>query len=189
MNENFEIDLRIDVDLPVDENQLQLALQHALQQEQVSGAILSVTVVDNPTIHALNVQHLQHDYPTDVISFQLDWFHPDRSEPDSGKNGRSVNARIEGEIIVGGEYAVEVARSVDWPVQNELTLYVVHGMLHICGYDDLTPQEKSIMRDREKQILKGLGVHPEYPDDEPPGTADDNGRHTRPLPDSEEDRT
>lgn len=165
-----EIDISLEWhDQPVDVEQLRAALEHALEIEQVSSAILSVTIVDNKSIHSINRDHLQHDFPTDVISFGLEWLHPKKEAPDSQPTHRAAGASIEGEIVVGGEYAAEAAESAGWAVQNELTLYAVHGMLHICGYDDLSPYEKQIMRSREKSILSGLGLTPEYPDDDPPG--------------------
>jgi len=68
----FEIDIsnRQQV-VPVDCGAVRAAILQALQMEQVASAVLSVSIVDNPTIHTLNRDHLQHDYPTDVISFQL----------------------------------------------------------------------------------------------------------------------
>ena len=50
-----------------------------------------------------------------------------------------------------------MAGDAKWPVQSELTLYVIHGMLHICGYDDLTDDERVLMRSREAAILTALG--------------------------------
>lgn len=171
----FEIDVSCDprVTCPPDLTQLKAALQHALQTEQVDSAVLSLTVVDNPTIHRLNWDHLQHDYPTDVISFALDW----SCLTDTLENrlllssGRSAGASIEGEIVVSHDYAHQMAERCGWSTQDELTLYTIHGMLHICGYDDLTTSEKQIMRSREIAILQGLGLCPQYPDD---GLADDD---------------
>ncbi|MEZ6130429.1 MAG: rRNA maturation RNase YbeY [Planctomycetaceae bacterium] len=156
---------------------LKAALEHALTVECVASAVLSLTVVDNATIHVLNRTHLKHDYPTDVISFPLDW----NCEEDSLETrllrceGRAAAAAIEGEIVVSVDYAQEMAARCGWSTQDELTLYAIHGMLHICGYDDLTSQEKEIMRSRERAILNGLGLNAQYPDDgltdddEPPG--------------------
>ena len=175
----FEIDISCSSHLTgIDEYELERAILHALQEENVAGAVLSISVVDNETIHRLNREHLQHDYPTDVISFQLDWHCPDDdelTEPPLTPTGRSKGAMIEGDIIVSAEYAAEMAARVHWSVMNELTLYTVHGLLHICGYDDLTDTEKEIMRSRERAILKGLGLTPAYLEegtsdpDEPPG--------------------
>ena len=73
---------------------------------------------------------------------------------------------IEGEIIASAEMAAEMASSGQWTAMNELTLYVIHGLLHICGYDDLSPAEQAIMRTRERATLNSLGLNPVYPDDE-----------------------
>jgi len=160
---------------------LQAAIEHGLREEQVRSAVLSITIVDNAAIHVLNKQHLNHDFPTDVISFQLDWTSGTSNTPvpESSATGRSAKCSIEGEIIVSAEYAAETALSVGWTTQDELTLYAIHGLLHICGYDDLTPVEKDIMRARERAVLRGLGLSPQYPadsadnsypeDNEPPG--------------------
>ena len=162
----FEIDISDstksnDIDL----QKLSGAIEFALRTEDVASAVLSVSVVDNATIHRLNREHLQHDYPTDVISFQLDWNSETAETPSVAKAGRSRQAAIEGEVVASVEYAREMASRCGWSVQDELTLYVIHGMLHICGYDDLSAGEKEIMRARERCILSRLGLSPWYPDD------------------------
>ena len=158
----------------VDISTLEAAIEHALQEENVASAVLSVTIVNNDEIHELNQQHLQHDYPTDVISFQLDWCSPEFDEPPQSATGRSAGANIEGEIIVSYDYAQQSADEGQWSTENELTLYVVHGLLHICGYDDLTPKEKLVMRAREKSILAGLNLSPVYPSDDDASNSGDN---------------
>ncbi|MEZ6061306.1 MAG: rRNA maturation RNase YbeY [Planctomycetaceae bacterium] len=181
----YELDISVSrTSVPVDVRQLQQDLERALHQEQVARAVLSVSIVDNAAIHELNRRHLQHDFPTDVISFALDWSADDRDSPGNGPAERSAGASIEGEIVVSAEFAAESAERCGWSVQNELTLYVVHGMLHLCGYDDLSGSEKSVMRAREISILTALGLEPRYPDDprlaipgdddEPPGPAPDS---------------
>lgn len=176
----FEIDISCAPSSAViDCDAIETALVEALNLEEVESAVLSVTLVDNPTIHRLNREHLQHDYPTDVISFPLEWTCAGESPEDRVglSEGRAKGALIEGEIVISTDYAEEMARRCGWSSQNELTLYAVHGMLHICGYDDLTPDEKQVMRSREKAILGHLGVEVTYPDDatfdddEPPGTS------------------
>lgn len=181
----FEIDISDDQNsVQVDIKQLTHAIAHALQIEQVASAVISVSIVDNAAIHVINREHLQHDYPTDVISFQLDFaiqdddaddHEEDRNEDESTVDHQSVEPRselraqgamIEGEIIASAQMAVEMASSGQWTPMNELTLYVIHGLLHICGYDDLTPDEKQIMRQRERVVLQAFGLQPVYPDDE-----------------------
>lgn len=200
---SYEIDIsnRQQV-VPVDLEALRAAVQSALEIEQVRSAVLSISLVDNATIHTMNRDHLQHDYPTDVISFQLDFrsdgdddsdfddtddenadCDEDNSEDDeecdesdtespsdessdadeladkdsNGQQFRAAGAAIEGEIIASVEMAAQMAGDAGWDVQSELTLYVIHGMLHICGYDDLTDDERVLMRSREAAILTALG--------------------------------
>lgn len=71
---------------------------------------------------------------------------------------RASGALIEGEIVASAEMAAERAAEAQWSAQAELTLYVIHGMLHICGYDDQTPEDRTIMRSREDEILLSLGL-------------------------------
>lgn len=159
----------------VDNAGLTAALEVGLQTEQVSSAVLSVSIVDNAKIHELNREHLKHDFPTDVISFQLDWHGGAETAPPTADSGRSRGARIEGEIVASAEYADQMAVKCGWTEQNELILYVLHGMLHICGYDDLTSVEKKIMRNRERAILTALKIF----GNDPPGVC-----HVDSLPDS-----
>lgn len=174
----FEIDISDDQDsVQVDIKQMTHAIERALLVEQVASAVISVSIVDNAAIHVINREHLQHDYPTDVISFQLD-FAIEGNENDEDDNPsdspsaelrselRAQGAMIEGEIIASAQMAVEMASSGQWTAMDELTLYVIHGLLHICGYDDLTPDEKQIMRGRERAVLHEVGLQPVYPDDE-----------------------
>ncbi len=166
---SFEIDISCNPDpVSIDATALRRAIELTLQIEQVAAAVLSVSIVDNKAIHQINRQHLQHDYPTDVISFQLDFARDDDAPADAPAVLRAAGAMIEGEIIASAEMAAEMASSGQWSPMDELTLYVIHGLLHICGYDDLSPAEKTIMRSRERAILNALGLHPVYPDDDCP---------------------
>jgi hypothetical protein len=54
--------------------------------------------------------------------------------------------------------AAQTAGRFGWSARDELTLYLVHGLLHLCGYDDRTSRERRIMRGRERAILAGLGI-------------------------------
>jgi len=177
------------------------AVQRALEIEGLAAAVLSISIVDDATIHAINREHLQHDYPTDVISFQLEFGHSDfdeedadpedtsndmtapgevdglddsemldasdsaSTEPDAENLLRADGSFIEGEIIASAETALRMASAGDWSAQQELTLYVIHGLLHICGYDDLTPDERQTMRVREQVLLEALGHRLQRPVD------------------------
>jgi probable rRNA maturation factor len=127
---------------------LREAIVHVLAEEGIASAEISVAIVDDPAIHRINRDFLGHDYPTDVISFVLDQSGGSDESPimDSGEH-------LEGELVVSAETAVREAPSHEWESEDELLLYIVHGLLHLCGYDDLTDESRPLMRRRERQVL------------------------------------
>ena len=123
--------------------QLREVSRIVLEGEGVQEAKISLAFVDNPTIHRLNKQFLNHDEPTDVITF-----------PMSGDGAK----KLEGELVIGVEVAMEQAQDRGHPVDAELCLYVIHGLLHLCGYDDRNPQDAAEMRTKEREYLKQLNL-------------------------------
>ena len=181
----FEIDIRNDQSLlPIDRAAIRRAVVTALREEHVQAAVVSITLVDNETIHRVNREHLQHDYPTDVISFQLEYITDEDNADEDEEGDEDLETEtaaesqaqdesnevprcvmIEGEIIASAEMAIQMASECGWSPSSELLLYIIHGLLHICGYDDLSPPEKTVMRSREQHILGLLGLQPAYPQD------------------------
>jgi probable rRNA maturation factor len=131
-----------------------------LAVEKVTGATISVALVDNGTIHRLNRDHLNHDEATDVLSFLFESKPSVRAERTGTKLPRGKGCRIDGEVVMSAEMALQTAPRFGWAAPDELTLYLVHGLLHLCGYDDLTDAERPLMRTREREILSLLGISP-----------------------------
>jgi probable rRNA maturation factor len=130
-----------------------------LAAEEVRGATLSVVLADNETVHRVNREYLQHDYDTDVLSFLFGSTDVvARKTAPSGSTRRGRGRLIDGEVLASAEMAAQMAGRFGWSARDELTLYLVHGLLHLCGYDDLTPPERRIMRSRERAILVELGI-------------------------------
>lgn len=129
--------------LLIDPSQLAGMVRRILLQRGLEAASISVTVVDNPTIQRINRDHLEHDWPTDVITFPL-------SEPGE--------ARLEGEIIVSAEMALETALAAGSDPMHELALYLVHGLLHLLGFDDGSASDRDAMRTAEADALSWLGI-------------------------------
>jgi len=142
--------------LPVDAEAVREVVHQTLEAEQVAAATISIAIVDNPTMHELNRQYLSHDYETDVLSFLLDSSGGSNEEPAGIPRG--TGKTIDGEIIVSSEYAAKLAPEFGWQPLDEMTLYIVHGLLHLCGYDDLTEAELPVMRQREAEVLAILGL-------------------------------
>jgi probable rRNA maturation factor len=138
-----------------------------LQCEGVVSAEISLAVVDDPAIHKVNREYLEHDYPTDVISFLLDSGEADPLAvlPDNVQSRRGAGRWLHGDVILSAQTAQREAADYGWEPQSEICLYLVHGLLHLCGYDDLTDEEQVIMRTREREILQQLGLSPRYEED------------------------
>ena len=134
------------------------------------GLILS----DDAELAALNETHLGHEGPTDVLSFPLlppEAFPAHPGDPDRGADPRPGDAatfsgppgqRIHlGDIVVSVERATEQAATgrggqtgdVRWSTADELRLLVIHGALHICGWDHADPDEEREMRALEQRLL------------------------------------
>lgn len=149
--DQYQIDIQNSQNLlAIDEPQLQDAVRYLLESEQVIQAEISLAIVDNPTIRELNQQYLSHDYDTDVLSFLLEC-----SQDESLDQSviRGAGKSIEGEVIISAEMAISMAEQYHWSAADEFLLYVVHGLLHLCGYDDLSEDELRVMRAREQQIF------------------------------------
>jgi probable rRNA maturation factor len=125
----------------IDAESLVAAATAVLEQSHFDSAQISLAVVDDPTIHELNRRHLNHDWPTDVLSFVLE----DR------------DGHLEGEVIISAETAAAAASEIGWPASTEQLLYVIHGMLHLVGYRDKTELDAQKMRDTERAILARFG--------------------------------
>lgn len=105
--------------------------------EKVSWESVNIILTTDESLLAMNRTYLQHDYETDVISFGL-------HEP--GKP-------VVGEIYISLDQARVQAREYKVPVAQEISRLVIHGALHLCGYDDQTISQQEIMRKKEEFYL------------------------------------
>ncbi len=134
--------------VPIDPEAARRLVEEVLRGEGVAQASISVAFVDDPTIHRVNREYLDHDEPTDVISFVLS---------DEG------DERLSGELVVSAQTAARVAAEVGAEPWNEVALYVVHGLLHLCGCDDLDEASAAAMRAREGAALARVGLANPFP--------------------------
>jgi rRNA maturation RNase YbeY len=120
---------------------MQHAIERVLRGEKwrkkpIKSASVSVILVDDPTIHAMNKEFLQHDYPTDIITFPL--------EEDT----------IDGELYISLDTAARQAAEYGVSFTNELMRLAVHGTLHLVGYDDATDEERKEMSRLEDRYIQ-----------------------------------
>lgn len=126
----------------IDADRLKRAVSLVLGEHAVRDATISLAVVDDRLIHELNRRYLDHDDPTDVLSFVLE----QRAD------------HLDGEIVVNAEMAAARAPLFGWDAGDELLLYVIHGALHLVAYDDQSDADAAKMRQAELVFLKRLGV-------------------------------
>lgn len=111
------------------------------------GAEAGIRLVDPARMEELNAAHMGVDGPTDVLSFPIDGV------------GEGPGWLV-GDVVVCPEVAAAQAADHAGEAADELRLLVVHGGLHLCGWDHATPLERDRMWRRESELMAGLGVLP-----------------------------
>jgi probable rRNA maturation factor len=134
-------------DVPADDSRLEALVRAICAKFDLSGATISVGIVDDTQITELNDRFLGHKGATDCLSFDLS----DAEVPD----GPRVF-----DLVVNGQMAAREAARRGHSTEAELALYVTHGLLHQLGFDDATPEQARRMHQSEDEILQhtGFGV-------------------------------
>ncbi len=118
------------------------ALKHAKSQEQLE---LTIALGSDEELRRLNRNFLGIDEVTDVLSFPADEFNPDSQ------------SQYLGDVIISFPQAERQAQAAGHPALNELQLLVVHGVLHLLGYDHADEEEKRRMWKIQAEILEEIG--------------------------------
>jgi len=138
----------------VSEERLELIARRVLEAEGVGAAELSVTVTDDETVRSLNRRYAGEDAVTDVLSFSQ------REGEEFPAPPGGVPAL--GEVIIAYPQALRQAlrqgsgRAVE-SVEAEVARLLIHGILHLLGYDHAEPEEERRMRAREEELLEATG--------------------------------
>ena len=108
---------------------------------------LSILIVDDSEIQTINRDYLQRDKPTNVISFAMQ----------EGEGG-GLHPELLGDVVISAETAARDAAEVDKPFETELYFLLLHGILHLLGYDHErgTEEEARIMEEKEQEIYATL---------------------------------
>ncbi|MCL7453871.1 MAG: rRNA maturation RNase YbeY [Anaerolineae bacterium] len=156
MNEKVNVEVNVEIQVApafidlVSEDRLRRVAETVLRYEEEPGDV-TVVITDDEGIQELNRDFLGIDEPTDVLSFG--------TEKESGPFVASPETiKYLGDVIVSYPRAEEQAGEQDYPVQRELDLLVVHGVLHLLGYDHAEEEEKVHMWTRQDDILTKLWV-------------------------------
>lgn len=155
---NPEQDIRIHVEtspFPIDKTRIRTLIGNILGHFEIQGALVEIAVVDDSAILGLHAQYLGRPKTTDVISFDLS---------EEGPGSRCF------QILVNAQQAVRQAALRGHDPQEELALYIVHGLLHNLGYDDGRPDQARRMHRMEDRLLKQYGWKAVYYQDPSPNT-------------------
>jgi rRNA maturation RNase YbeY len=128
------------------EDRLRACVEALLETEGATLVDLSIVLTDHDTVHRLNREYLSHDYPTDVLSFSL------RTPKEDADEASPIP--VDGEVYVDLDTAAERCAEFNATFEDEALRYVLHGVLHLVGYDDSTAAGREQMRAREDRYLR-----------------------------------
>ena len=101
---------------------------------------LEINFIEKEEIHLINNKHLGHNYSTDILTF----------------NYTENNKDIDGEIFISVNDALENAKKFNVLLTNELYRLIIHGILHLIGFDDKEKKDKKIMKIQENLLLNNF---------------------------------
>ena len=131
INFNYEIDFNLE-----EEEVVSKWIIDAISNEGFKLEEINYVFCDDEYLHKLNVEFLDHDTLTDVISFDY-----------------SVGKIVQGDIFISVERVIDNAKDFQVEFDSELKRVMVHGVLHYCGYKDKTESDASLMREKEEYYL------------------------------------
>ena len=132
--EFLEADIEYQIDRPDD---IRLWLTNLVSEEKCGIGKIQFIFCTDEYLLGINKQYLEHDYYTDIITFPIN-------------NSKTA---IKSDIYISVDRVIENAKSYGVSTIQECYRVIAHGLLHLCGYDDATDDEKRIMRERENYYL------------------------------------
>lgn len=134
INFNFEVNFNLE-----NQDKLTSWIHSVIISEDRKEGEINYIFCNDEYLHKLNVEFLDHDTLTDIISFDY-----------------TVGKELHGDIFISIERVIDNANDLNVDFVNELHRVMIHGILHYCGYKDESREEKNIMRDKEDYYLKLL---------------------------------
>src|SRR5690606_32545534 len=132
INFNYESDFKLN-----EEKQFSDWLSQVIKSEKCTEGEINYIFCDDEYLHKMNVEFLDHDELTDIISFDY-----------------SEKKLLNGDVFISVDRVMDNAKSYDVPFEEELKRVAVHGILHYCGYKDKTTAEAALMRQKEEEKIK-----------------------------------
>jgi probable rRNA maturation factor len=131
INFNYESEFALD-----NEEGVASWLSQVIESENKKEGEINYIFCDDDYLHKINVEYLDHDTLTDIISFDY-----------------TMGNELHGDIFVSVERVQDNANDFNVSFEDELKRVLVHGLLHYCGYKDKTPEDESLMRSKEDEKI------------------------------------
>lgn len=123
-------------------------IEYALKHEKVENAIFSIIFIDDKAMKNLNYQYRHINKTTDVLSFAFE----------DSMNVNNDSWRMLGEIYISVDKAKEQASEYGHAYLREVSFLMIHGFLHLLGYEHMTDEDEKEMFTRQEEILNGYGI-------------------------------
>ncbi len=137
------IDFEFETEFTLDkQSRLKEWISDIILTEGLDVGEISYVFCDDEFLHKLNVEYLNHDTLTDILSFDY-----------------RVGNEINGEIFISIDRVADNARDFNVIFEKELHRVMIHGILHYCGYKDKSVSEEKLMRQKEDEALIKLGFN------------------------------
>lgn len=150
MNLLIANDTNEDLDLDLIRKKAEKTITEVLRVENISENVeVSLSIVDKETIHKLNKDYRNVDRETDVLSFPMD---------EEGFDNEGNPLILLGDIVICLDVAEDQAADFGHSLEREIMYLICHSTLHLLGYDHIEEDDKKVMRSKEKEVMKNLGV-------------------------------
>ena len=133
---NYETDFELD-----NEEQYEDWISRIIESEGFDEGEINYIFCDDEYLHKINVEYLDHDTLTDIISFDY-----------------TVGNVLQGDIFVSVERVQDNAKDFNVSFDEELKRVLSHGVLHYCGYKDKSPEDEALMRSKEEEKMQMFHV-------------------------------
>jgi rRNA maturation RNase YbeY len=133
---NYETDFKLD-----NESQYEDWISRIIESEGFDEGEINYIFCDDEYLHKINVEYLNHDTLTDIISFDY-----------------SLGNVLQGDIFVSVERVRDNANDFNVSFDDELKRVLSHGVLHYCGYKDKSPKDEALMRSKEEEKMQMFHV-------------------------------
>ena len=130
------VDIHNEFDIRLDKSSIQVILENILLDNNQNTGSINIIMTDDDTLRLMKKEYFNQDLYTDVIAFNID------------------DNPFEGEIYISHDRIKDNAKKFNQSLEDELKRILIHGSLHLCGYDDKTPKEKLEMTSLEENYLE-----------------------------------